>query len=400
MRHGDAVAFAMVGFGASWTLADTVVTNLPFFMQCLPVGLYLPDQVGFAATITQTATLCIWILYTSLCGVPSYRGYIGLVWACLGVSVSGSIFVALCWRATLEMGGRHLAIAVLLGDMMGALVGTLSWAATIPFISTTYPEHLISAFYTGSTSGSLVAGLLGLVQGSVPAFGPTAVMSVLTILLLGSLAAWIFILRHVRPRGGMGRQTSGARLTNSVQPSSSSTSSTSAVQHAHDPLEHPRTGDVGLPDAMSAESASKRTAPVLGAPAAREMSTAASAGGASSASGSVLAWRPRLRARPAAASVELSGIPDPEASDCTPSEAALPVADRHALAARAITAPEKSSSAGTASTGPAAETPRDGKYASRPSAPAGMAGGPAEHGTELPNRRGSAARDGFQRRPR
>ena len=48
-RLADAVAFALLGFGASWTLSDVIYTNLPTFIRCLPGGLFLPDELGLAA---------------------------------------------------------------------------------------------------------------------------------------------------------------------------------------------------------------------------------------------------------------------------------------------------------------------------------------------------------------
>ena len=92
-RHADGAAFALLGLGTSWTLADTIVTNFPVFMRCLPAGLYLPDQVGLAATLSQTSTLVVWWLYTRLCGVPSFRGHAALIWAALGVEIGGAMLV-------------------------------------------------------------------------------------------------------------------------------------------------------------------------------------------------------------------------------------------------------------------------------------------------------------------
>ena len=196
----DGLAFGLLGIGVGWALADTVVTNLPLFMQCLPGGLYLPDQVGLAATLTQGTSLLVWRLYTTLFGVPSFRGHVAFIWTCLSAEMAGSLLVAAFWRVTASIGNSQVAIVVIVGNVIGAAIGTLSWAAVIPFISTHYPEHLISAFYTGSTSGSLLAGLLGLIQGAAPAFGPAACLGTLAICLCASIAAWIHILRHVRPR--------------------------------------------------------------------------------------------------------------------------------------------------------------------------------------------------------
>jgi hypothetical protein len=92
-RHADGMAFALLGLGTSWTLADTIVTNFPVFMKCLPAGLYLPDKVGLAATLAQTGTLVSWWLYTRCCKVPSYRGYVALIWTVLGVEIGGAVLV-------------------------------------------------------------------------------------------------------------------------------------------------------------------------------------------------------------------------------------------------------------------------------------------------------------------
>jgi hypothetical protein len=191
-RRLDGAAFAALGFGVSWTLADCIVTNFPVFVRCLPGGLYLPDQVGLAATSSQAVTLAAWWLYTRLRGVPTYRGYCRLIWACIAAEVAGAALVALAWRATL--GG--VAVVVIGVDAIGAAVGTLSWAVTVPFISAYYAEELISAFWTGSTSGSLAAGLLGLAQGAYPGFGPRAFLGTVCAAVCGSAAAWSYILAH------------------------------------------------------------------------------------------------------------------------------------------------------------------------------------------------------------
>ena len=61
--------------------------------------------------------------------------------------VCGALLVAFFWWATLSVAEVHIAIVVIVGITLGGAVGTASWAAVLPFISTHYPEHLISAFY-------------------------------------------------------------------------------------------------------------------------------------------------------------------------------------------------------------------------------------------------------------
>ena len=88
-RHLDGLAFGFLGFGVSWTLADSIATNTASFMRCLPGGLYLPDQIGLSAAVSQAVCLTAWWLYVRLRGTPSFVGYCRLVWACLAVEVGG-----------------------------------------------------------------------------------------------------------------------------------------------------------------------------------------------------------------------------------------------------------------------------------------------------------------------
>ena len=135
-----AFAFGFLGVGCSWTLSDVVFANLPSFMKCLPGGLLLPDQLGLATTISQFVALGMWWAYTWF-RTPPQRVYIGLIWASLSIELGGAILVALAWRVVLD----DVAIVVLGVESLAASVGSISWAAIIPFISTRYPEKLVRA---------------------------------------------------------------------------------------------------------------------------------------------------------------------------------------------------------------------------------------------------------------
>ena len=63
--------------------------------------------------------------------------------------------------------------------------------------STHFDERFVSAFFTGSSLGSLVAGLLGLVQGGLRGFTPKPFHLVVACLLAPSAAAWLWILHRV-----------------------------------------------------------------------------------------------------------------------------------------------------------------------------------------------------------
>lgn len=123
-----------------------------------------------------------------------------IVSACLGVEIGAACITALSWRATID----DVPIVILLASAGASAVGSFSWAAIIPFVSAFYEEQLISAFFTGSASGSLLAGGLGLLQGAWLAFGPRLLHLTLALLLMPSVGAWMWILRHVPLRAGTG----------------------------------------------------------------------------------------------------------------------------------------------------------------------------------------------------
>ena len=131
VRTADAIAFGLLGMGASWTLSDCIATNLPIFNQCLPGGLYLPDQLGFFGTLSQAGALSACWLYLRLCGAPTLKANRALVWLCLAVEVGGAVLVSIAWRATLD----GLAWVVIAAYSSAVVVGTLSWAAVPRLIS-------------------------------------------------------------------------------------------------------------------------------------------------------------------------------------------------------------------------------------------------------------------------
>ena len=186
------VAFGLLGFACSWTLSDTVYANLAAFMPCLPSGLELADNLGIGAQCFQALVLALWWCYTCK-HTPSRQVYVRLIYAALAAEILAALLIAAAWRATVG----DVAIVLILAEGTAAAIGALSWAVTLPFIATHYSEHTVSAFFTGSTSGSLVAGVLGLVQGAAPrAFSPTPCMLTLAVLLLPSVAAAVWIFRQ------------------------------------------------------------------------------------------------------------------------------------------------------------------------------------------------------------
>ena len=239
-RLADAVAFALLGFGASWTLSDVIYTNLPTFIRCLPGGLFLPDELGLAATLTQFACLVLWTLCTTFIRL-SFGSYVKLISGCLAISIGGSLIVAFGWRGTVN----DSAVVVIGVESFAASVGTLSWAAILPFISTNFDLRLVSAFFTGSASGSLVAGILGIVQGAQPQhFGPKLYLLTVFALLLPSAVAWVWILRggggrrQQRPQAAAGidedKEVAGVESIALATASAAVVSSGGAVQVAED----------------------------------------------------------------------------------------------------------------------------------------------------------------------
>jgi len=204
----NSLAFGLLGLGTSYTLSDTIFSNFATFMRCLPGGLLIPDEIYPLSTAVQAVTCIGWGLFTVLSGGPSMVNHVRLVWACLVAVLAVAVILAAAWRAVVG----ETAIVVLLASSTATTVGSLSWAAIIPFVSTHYPEELVSAFFTGSATGSLVAGGLGLVQAAAPAgFGPTPCFASLFVILTPSAVAWRWILRSGLARPSL-RAAAGVSL--------------------------------------------------------------------------------------------------------------------------------------------------------------------------------------------
>lgn len=192
MLPTDALCFGALGFGVTWTLSDFMFASVPTFMRCLPEGLLLPDRMSVGNLTAQVAGLVVWRVSTAVFGNPSFKGYAAVVWASLAIHIGGAVIVALGWTVVVD---SH-AVVVIGVESFAALVGTTSWAATIPFISTHFAEDkMVSAFFTGSTCGSLVAGLL-----SFSRWSPLVSLLILALLLVPSVLAWCWILKHAKRR--------------------------------------------------------------------------------------------------------------------------------------------------------------------------------------------------------
>ena len=125
--HADAFAFGLLGLSVSWTLSDAVFANLPTFMRCLPSGLYIPDQIGISATVTQAVGLMVWFGITGGCGYrPRFNDYVKFIWSCLAVELGGALLIAFGWTAVI--GGQPVLLLTV--ESVAALIGALSWAAT------------------------------------------------------------------------------------------------------------------------------------------------------------------------------------------------------------------------------------------------------------------------------
>jgi hypothetical protein len=178
--------FAIVGFSSSYTFGDLLWANMATFMRCDPAGLDLPDRTAMAGNL---ATFSVFLLSWLRCRVaarPGFNFYARLVHATIFAVVAAGIVTAFAWR---------LPFVVPMANGLAASVGALSWAAVIPFTALHFDESLVSALFVGGTIGSLVAGMIGLVQAAAPAFGPLAALLSLAAVQSSAFAAWSLILR-------------------------------------------------------------------------------------------------------------------------------------------------------------------------------------------------------------
>ena len=156
------------------------------FMRCDPAGLDLPDRTAMAGNL---ATFSVFLLSWVRCRVaarPGFNFYARLVHATVFAVVAAGVVTAFAWR---------LPFVVPMANGLAASVGALSWAAVIPFTALHFDESLVSALFFGGTIGSLVAGMIGLVQAAAPAFGPLAALLSLAAAQSSAFAAWSLILR-------------------------------------------------------------------------------------------------------------------------------------------------------------------------------------------------------------
>ena len=200
----DSTAFLWLGLGTSYTLADSTLGSMATFMRLDGgAGLHLPNQVMLWASICTAATLLVaW--YVGKSSASSLETFRRLVWGLLVAQIAGAVGLAVGWHVVVG----DAAVVVIGVACLAASVGVLSWTTVIPSVSLYFPEEMISAYFTGSACGSLVAGLLGLLQGGWEAFGPTFSMLCVAALLLRATAAW-----HGLDRAGSGLKRSPTATT-------------------------------------------------------------------------------------------------------------------------------------------------------------------------------------------
>lgn len=102
--HRNYVLLALLGFGGSWTLADTIWSEMPIFVRFLPLGLVLPVATNVVA---QTGTICTVIAYMFMrnrYGVPSRGRIRTMISTCLGMQLlSYMLLTAVCSRTATYM---------------------------------------------------------------------------------------------------------------------------------------------------------------------------------------------------------------------------------------------------------------------------------------------------------
>ena len=192
--------YVAMGFGGSWTINDAISANMAEFMSAFAEGLRLPPEANVAGQCGTAAVLLLQVGYWfatwtraqtgSRIGPANYENCVTLMQltslAVLWVLAAG--WHCLAWGE---------AINVLGGAAISSVIGTLEFVCLMPMVLLFCKESLISAVMAGSAMGSLVDGLLGLLQGSVgaAALTPSVFFGILALLQTASLLAWLIILR-------------------------------------------------------------------------------------------------------------------------------------------------------------------------------------------------------------
>ena len=177
------------GYGAAWTLQDTIWSELPIFLAELPGGFKLPARMVLVSQLANVVVPLVFVYRKRYHGAPSFEQYVAICWGILLAELAGCVVMAIAWRWL--VGCQPVVMFGVL--FLGNSAGTLASIYVYPFIATFSEEELVSAVFAGGNLGSLVCGVLGLLQ--MPrrgerTFSASAFYAAMAVTLVLPIFAW------------------------------------------------------------------------------------------------------------------------------------------------------------------------------------------------------------------
>lgn len=145
---------------SSWISANGLFVEVPLFVDHLPEGWNFPS---FMTIVIQAANvgLVFWSILRCLCQ-PNETVVIYLL---LVVAATGTALTGVLWDVTTTVGGTRHSVPLLVLTAVTALVDCLSNVVFLPFVARFINANYVTAYYVGGWMGSVIPGILGLIQG-------------------------------------------------------------------------------------------------------------------------------------------------------------------------------------------------------------------------------------------
>jgi riboflavin transporter 2 len=134
--------------------------EVPLFVDRLPEGWNFPS---FMTIVIQAANvgLIFWSILRCICK-PSETVVIYIL---LIVAATGTALTGVLWDVTTTIGGTRHSVPLLVLTAVIALVDCLSNVVFLPFVASFTNANYVTAYYIGGWMGSVLPGVLGLIQG-------------------------------------------------------------------------------------------------------------------------------------------------------------------------------------------------------------------------------------------
>ena len=155
--------FILVMFFAmsSWIDLYGVYVEIPYFVTSLPEGWALPSQLGMAVDAANIAPL-LYLIAVKLC--PGKIKEWPIILIIIGVGMAMCLSLVFLWDQTASIAGKERSVGLLSAASILALVDCTSSVVYIPYMAKLKTQYL-TAYFIGEGFGSLIPGLVGLVQG-------------------------------------------------------------------------------------------------------------------------------------------------------------------------------------------------------------------------------------------